>query len=43
MPHYPTDLTDTQYGAIIDEKRERIYPLREILNALIYLMKTDCQ
>jgi len=44
--HYPTDLTDIQWNAIlayIDDNRKRKYPLKEILNAIFYLLKTGCQ
>lgn len=44
--NYPTNLTDNQYNAIIgiiNDKRRRKYSLREILNAIFYLLKTGCQ
>lgn len=45
MINYPTDLTDVQYDAIlaiIGDKRKRKYSLREIWNAISYLLKTGC-
>lgn len=44
--NYPTNLTDNQYAAIlriIGDKRKRKYSLREIFNAILYLLKTGCQ
>jgi putative transposase len=44
--NYPTDLTDSQYGAIlgiIGDKRKRQRSLRDVLDALFYLLKTGCQ
>jgi putative transposase len=46
MINYSTNLTDSQYGAIIQiigDTRKRKHPLREILNAIFYLLKTGCQ
>lgn len=43
---YPTDLTDTQWNAIVqflDDTRNRKYPLYTIWNAIFYLLKTGCQ
>ena len=43
---YPTDLSDTQWNAIvqlIDDNRNRKYPLYLIWNAIFYLLKTGCQ
>jgi putative transposase len=43
---YPTDLTDTQWSAIVqflDETCNRKYPLYTIWNAIFYLLKTGCQ
>lgn len=43
---YPTDLTDTQWSAIVqflDDTRNRKYPLYTIWNAIFYLLKTGCQ
>lgn len=44
--NYPTNLTDNQYGAIlriIGDKRKRKHSLREIFNAILYMLKTGCQ
>jgi len=46
MINYPTNLTDIQYDAIlaiINDKRKRNHSLREIFNAIFYLLKTGCQ
>jgi putative transposase len=46
MTNYSTSLTDSQYSAmlrIIGDTRKRKHPLREILNAVFYLLKTGCQ
>lgn len=46
MTNYPTDLTDSQYVAIIQvigDIRKRKHSLREIMNAIFYLLKTGCQ
>ena len=44
---YPSDLTETQWQYIkkvLDlSDRKRKYDLREIWNALFYLVKTGCQ
>lgn len=44
---YPTDLTDTQWQFIeknlLFEERKRKHDLKEIFNAIFYLVKTDCQ
>lgn len=44
---YPTNLTDNQWQIlekILDPtRRKRINPLREIVNAMLYLIKTGCQ
>ncbi len=43
---YSTDLTDSQWEVIQDilnDQRKRKYSLRQILNAIFYLMKTGCQ
>ena len=44
--NYPTNLTDSQYRtilAIIGDKRKRQGSLKDILDALFYLLKTGCQ
>lgn len=43
---YFTDLSDSQWQVIeklIEKQRKRKYDLREIVNALIYILKTGCQ
>ena len=46
MRKYPTDLTESQYGAIIQiigDKRKRRRSLKEVLDAIFYLLKSGCQ
>lgn len=47
MSSYSTNLTDKQWQVtenILDpQHRKRKYPLREIMNAILYLVKTGCQ
>lgn len=46
MKTYPTNLTDSQWNTILDilkDKRKRKHTLREIFDALFYLLKTGCQ
>ena len=47
MNYYPTDLTDKQWQVIKKilnlQERKRKYDLREIWNAIFYLVKTGCQ
>ena len=46
---YPSDLSDEQWALVspyfIRKKRTalRKYPIRELLNAVLYLTKTGCQ
>jgi putative transposase len=43
---YPTDLTDSAWEVIqeiVADNRKRKYPLRTILNALLYITKAGCQ
>ena len=43
---YPTNLSDSQWSAILgilDDKRKRKHSLREIFNAIFYMLKTGCQ
>lgn len=43
---YPSNLTDSQYGTIlqiIGDTRKRRYPLKDIFDAILYLLKTGCQ
>jgi len=46
MKTYPTNLTDSQWKAILNilkDKRRRKHSLREIFDAIFYLLKTGCQ
>jgi putative transposase len=46
MQKYPTDLTESQYGAIIaiiGDKRKRRRPLKDIFDAIIYVLKSGSQ
>ena len=46
MTNYPTNVTDSQWQVIekfLDAGRKRKYELREIINAVLYLVKTGCQ
>ena len=47
MNRYPTNLTDKQWQVtenILDpQHRKRKYPLRDIMNAIMYILKTGCQ
>lgn len=46
MKYYPTDLTDSQWMLISDilsDNRKRKHSLREIFNAVFYMLKTGCQ
>ena len=46
MTSYPTDLSNSQWKIIsnfLDIDRSRKYDLREIVNAVLYLVKTGCQ
>jgi putative transposase len=46
MTNYPTNLSDSQWQYIsnfLDTKRKRKHELREIFNAIFYLLKTGCQ
>ncbi len=46
MKHYPTCLTDSQWEAIksiFNVKRKRKHSIREIFNAILYVVKTGCQ
>ncbi len=47
MERYPTNLTDKQWQVtekILDaQQRKRKYSLRDIMNAIMYLVKTGCQ
>lgn len=46
MKYYPTDITDSQWMLISDilsNNRKREHSLREIFNAVFYMLKTGCQ
>lgn len=46
MTSYPTNLSNSQWQVIskyLDVARSRKYALREIVNAILYLVKTGCQ
>ena len=46
MNHYPTNLTDSQWMLLIGnlkDKRKRKHSLRDIFNAIFYLLKSGCQ
>lgn len=47
MTSYPTNVTDMQWQMIIPYinlvERKRKYPLREIFNAVFYVVKIGCQ
>jgi len=46
MTTYPTNLSNSQWqimSKFLDTKRTRKYDLREIVNAILYLVKTGCQ
>lgn len=46
MNHYPTNLTDSQWMLLIGnlkDNRKRKHSLRDIFNAIFYLLKTGCQ
>jgi putative transposase len=46
MTNYPSNVSDSQWQVIskyLDVARSRKYDLREITNAILYLVKTGCQ
>ena len=46
MTNYPTNLSNSQWQIIsnfLDTERSRKYDLREIVNAVLYIVKTGCQ
>lgn len=46
MTNYPTNVSDSQWQIIskyLDVARNRKYDLREIVNAILYVVKTGCQ
>ena len=46
MSRYPTNLTDEQWqvteNILNPQHRKRKYPLRDIMNAIMYILKTSC-
>jgi putative transposase len=46
MTNYPTNVSDSQWQIIskyLDVVRSRKYDLRDIVNAILYVVKTGCQ
>lgn len=46
MKHYPTDINDSQWEfikGILNTQRKRKHSLRDIFNAILYMLKTSCQ
>jgi len=46
MTNYPTNLSENQWqfiNNILDDQRKRKHSLREIMNGILYLLKTGCQ
>jgi transposase len=46
MTNYPTDLSNSQWQVIkdfLDNNRQRKHSLKEIFNAVLYVVKTGCQ
>lgn len=46
MTNYPTNLSNSQWQIIakfLDVERNRRYSLREIINGILYLVKSGCQ
>lgn len=46
MTNYPTNVSNSQWQVIeqyLNSQRKRKYALREIVNAILYLVKTGCQ
>ena len=46
MTNYPTNVSNSQWQVIkgfLDDNRKRRYNLKEVLNAIFYLVKTGCQ
>jgi putative transposase len=46
MTNYPTNVSDSQWQIIskhLNTERSRKYELREVVNAILYLVKTGCQ
>ena len=46
MKHYPTNIPDSQWmllKCILNDNRKRKHSLRDIFNAIFYMLKTGCQ
>ena len=46
MTNYPTNVSNSQWQFIskfLDTQRSRKYDLREVINGILYLVKTGCQ
>jgi len=46
MTNYPTNVSNSQWQIIskfLDLKRSRKFDLREVVNGILYLVKTGCQ
>lgn len=46
MKYYPTDINDSQWEfikGILNTQRKRKHSLRDIFNAILYMLKTGCQ
>src|SRR5215469_12227200 len=46
MTNYPTNVSNSQWQIIskfLDIKRSRKYDLREVVNGILYIVKTGCQ
>jgi len=46
MTNYPTNVSNSQWQVIkeyLDKERKRRYSLREIVNGILYVVKTGCQ
>ena len=46
MSYYPTNLSDSQWmllEGVLNDNRKRKHSLRDIFNAILYLLKTGCQ
>ncbi|WP_415159831.1 transposase [Parafilimonas sp.] len=46
MTNYPTIVSDSQWQVIkesLHNERKRKYDLKEMLNAILYVVKTGCQ
>ncbi|HNW89611.1 MAG TPA: transposase, partial [Bacteroidales bacterium] len=46
MKNYPTNLTENQWQVMkkfLNDERKRKHSIREIFDAIFYLLKTGCQ